>query len=77
MSRLRNVFAENARELHRHGLCVVPIGPDRAPRVQAFQKWKARSSQQTIEKWIAEHGDSNIAIIPGLSNVIVADSDDL
>ena len=77
MSTLRHVFAENALELHRHGLCVLPIAPDRTPRVRGFQKWKRGPSLQTLTKWIGEYGNSNIAIIPELSDVIVADSDDL
>ena len=72
----RHVFAESARELHRHGLCVLPIGRDRKPCVAGFQTWRRRPSSTIVAKWVDQHFASNIAIVPGLSNVIVADSDD-
>ena len=70
------VFGESAQELHRHGLCVLPIEQDRTPCVAGFQKWTRRPAARTIGTWIEKYPDRNLAIVPGLSNVIVADSDD-
>ena len=72
----RLVFAENAETLRRHGLCVIPMAPDRTPCVAGFQNWTKRPAASTIALWIEKYPDRNLAIVPGLSNVIVADSDD-
>lgn len=76
MAASSNVFAENALQLHGYGLCVVPMGADRKPQVRGFQKWLRRPSEGSVRAWVAKYGNCNIAIVPGLSNVIVADSDD-
>ena len=77
MLQVRGVFADNALDLHHHGLAVLPIGRDRTPCLAGFQNWSRPPSRASLEKWLEQFGDSNIAILPSLSNVIVADSDDL
>jgi hypothetical protein len=76
MSHAEPVFAGHAIELRRRGLAVVPIGRDRTPAVKGFSKWSRPPSERTVTKWAEQHPTHNIALIPGLSNIWVADADD-
>ena len=75
MSHAELVFAGHALGLRRHGLAVVPIGRDRTPAVSRFSKWSRPPSERTVAKWAEQHPAHNIALIPGLSNIWVADAD--
>ena len=76
MSNAVAVFAENALALRRCGLAIIPIGRDRTPAVSGFSKWSRPPAERTVAKWVERHPSDNIAIVPGLSNVWVADADD-
>jgi Bifunctional DNA primase/polymerase, N-terminal len=71
------IFANHARQMQKHGLAVLPVGRDKIPCVSGFAKWSRPPTEATIAKWIEQYPADNIAIIPGLSNVLVADVDDL
>jgi hypothetical protein len=76
MPKASGIFADNAMAMHRHGLAVLPLGIDRTPRVMGFDQWKTRPGKVTITKWMRAHPTDNIAIVPSLSGVLVADCDD-
>jgi hypothetical protein len=71
------IFAEHARQMRKHGLAVLPVGRDKIPSVSGFAKWSRPPTEATIAKWIKQYPADNVAIVPGLSNVLVADVDDL
>ena len=70
------VFASSAMPMSRAGLAVLPIGPNRLPSVSGFNRWKRPPGERTIAGWIDIYPDNNIAILPGLSGVVVVDCDD-
>src|SRR5438128_884002 len=76
MSNQLHVFADNALEMRRYKLAVLPIGRDRRPRVSGFSKWSRLPSERTVARWTEQYAADNIGIIPGLSNLFVADCDD-
>jgi hypothetical protein len=71
------VFAQNARAMHAHGLAILPISRSRQPLVRGFGRWEKRPSLRAIQAWAKAHPDSNIAVHPGQSGVIVVDVDDM
>src|SRR5215467_13432026 len=71
------IFADGAPELSAFGLAVIPLGPDREPRVSGFNRWSRPPGKRTVAKWCEEHPGDNIAVIPGLSRKVVADCDTL
>ena len=76
MAEPSGIFADNAMTMYRHGLAVLPLGADRTPRIKGFDRWTIRPGTHTIKKWMRAHPTDNIAIVPDLSGVLVADCDD-
>lgn len=76
MAKLSGIFADNAVTLYRHGLAVLPLAPDRTPSIKGFDRWAIRPGVHTLKKWMRAHPTDNIAIVPNLSGVLVADCDD-
>ena len=62
--------------LFHQGLAILPISRDRLPRVAKFSKWSRRPGVRTVAKWVEQYPSDNIAVVPGLSNVLVVDVDD-
>ena len=71
-----SVFASNAFAMWCAGLAVLPIRPDRQPSVSGFNRWSRRPGKGTLANWMRDFPDDNIAILPGLSGVVVVDCDD-
>ena len=74
-----NVFASAADAMAAAGLAVVPVHRDAKchPHVCNFDKWKRPPGRRLVAEWAAEWPDANVAILPGLSGVTVADGDDI
>ena len=73
----RGPFAAVALELHKHGLVPIPLGGDEGNKPQVrFATLKRSPSRQTLEKWARQHGQANIGVLTGLSNLTVVDIDD-
>src|SRR5258706_15901181 len=70
------VFADHALDMVRRDLAVVPLAQDRTPLAQGFNKWTRRPGECAVSRWAERHPDANIGLIPGLSNLFVADVDD-
>ena len=69
-------FGTHALELMSWQLAVIPISRDRTPAVSCFNKWSRPPAPRTVARWVDVHAALNIAIIPGLSDLWVADADD-
>jgi Bifunctional DNA primase/polymerase, N-terminal len=70
-------FANHALQMRKHGLAVLPVGRGKIHCVSGFAKWSRPPTEAAIAKWIEQYPAHNIAIVPGLSNVLIADADDL
>jgi hypothetical protein len=70
-----SIFGDNAQRMAAAGLAVIPLAPDRQPFVAQFNKWSRAPGARTVAKWAESHPTANIGIIPGLSNLWVADAD--
>jgi hypothetical protein len=70
------IFADNAMTMYRHGLAVLPLAADRTPSIKGFDQWTIRPGVHALKKWMRAHPTDNIAIVPNLSGVLVADCDD-
>ena len=70
-----HVFGDHARQMADNGLAVIPLGRDRKPKVDGFDRWSRPPSKRTIAKWADKHAEANIGIIPGLSGAWIADVD--
>ena len=71
------IFGKHAPYMAKLGLAVLPLKRDRTPLVSRFNKWKSRPSEGRVEVWAEDHPGANIGILPGLSDLIVIDNDDL
>jgi hypothetical protein len=71
------IFASHALHMRRLGLAVLPIGRNKKPAISSFAKWSRPPGERTVAKWAIQYPAHNIAIAPGLSDVWVADADDL
>src|SRR5262245_13468266 len=70
-----SIFADHAPDMRKHGLAVLPVDRDKQPQVSGFNKWSRPPGARTVSRWCETFADSNIAIVPGLSKVTVADCD--
>src|SRR5215813_10732692 len=70
------IFGGHGLQLRQYGLAVLPIGPNRTPYVSGFNRWSKPPAEGTVAEWCGKYPNANIALIPGLSGVIVVDSDD-
>jgi hypothetical protein len=69
------VFAENAQVMAQHGLAVIPIARNREPYVIGFNRWSRPPGRRALDRWAQQYPRANIAVVPGLSGVMVADVD--
>ena len=72
------VFGAHALALRQYGLAVIPVAGDgsKAPLIRGFNKWRVVPSEDTVRLLADRHPDANIAILTGLSGVVVIDVDD-
>ncbi|MDX2205835.1 MAG: bifunctional DNA primase/polymerase [Hyphomicrobiaceae bacterium] len=70
------VFADHAVDIARRGIAVIPLGEGRRPRIDGWDKWSRPASPSAVGKWARRFPDANVAIVPGLSKVMVVDVDD-
>jgi hypothetical protein len=78
MSKPAGIFGEHALRLREHGLAVLPVAGDgsKAPLIRGFHKWRTAPSPDTVRKFAEKHADANVAILTGLSGVVVVDVDE-
>jgi len=55
---------------------VIPIARNREPYVTGFNRWSRPPGRRALDRWAEQHPRANIAVVPGLSGVMVADVDD-
>jgi hypothetical protein len=75
-SSAEKIFGDHALQLCRYGLAVVPLARDRRPFVSGFNRWSRPPAERTVARWCEQYPDANIGLLPGLSGVMVVDSDD-
>jgi Bifunctional DNA primase/polymerase, N-terminal len=76
MSKPAAIFGTHALALRQHGLAVIPVASEsKAPLIRGFNKWNAVPSEDTVRRFAERHRDANIAILTGLSGVVVVDVD--
>lgn len=71
------IFATHAPALAALGIAVVPISRNRTPHVAAFNGWLRAPSNSQVTRWGTQWPAANIALVPRLSGVFVADVDAL
>jgi hypothetical protein len=78
------IFASHALQLRAHGLAVLPIAPPvndgraddgKKPLIKGFNAWRGPPSVRTVELFAQKYPDANIAVLPGASNLFIADVD--
>lgn len=72
---MSEVFGAAAEELLSHGLAVLPVDIDKKPLVSGFDGWHKRPGLSTVRTWATKFPYANIAVIPGISGIDVADVD--
>jgi Bifunctional DNA primase/polymerase, N-terminal len=70
------VFGDHAVRMASVGLAVVPLSREREPYVHGFDRWSRPPGLRTLAGWAEKYPGANIGVLPGLSNVLVADVDD-
>jgi hypothetical protein len=68
------IFAKHAQQLRTHGLAILPTD-GKVPLIAGWRKWRDLPSAQTIERFVRQFPSANIAILPGLSRLFIADVD--
>jgi hypothetical protein len=78
------IFASHALQLRAHGLAVLPIAPPvndgraddgKKPLIKGFNAWRGPPSVRTVARFAQKYPDANIAVLPGASNLFIADVD--
>ena len=67
------IFATVAPTLLGRGLALIPVGDDKKPFFPGFQHWKYCPGKTAIDKMAVRYRDANVAILCGLSGVVVVD----
>jgi len=65
-----------ALELLKHNLSVIPVGPDKKPLIKWLPYQGKRASEEEIRAWWGKYPNANIGIVTGrISNLTVIDCD--
>ena len=79
MAGASGIFADHALRLRWHGLAVLPIGFDKRPLINSFNKWRVPPSVKTVKQLSSKFPNANLAFLPGLSGpkgLYIVDVDD-
>jgi putative DNA primase/helicase len=67
---------EHALKYWERGWSVIPINKDKTPAISSWTKYQTQlPTRQEVEQWWTAYPDANIAVICGISNIIVVDID--
>jgi hypothetical protein len=69
-----SIFADHAQQLRAQGFAVLPTH-GKVPLIAGWHKWRNLPSAQTVERFARQFPDANIAMLPELSSLFIADVD--
>jgi hypothetical protein len=76
MSVAGDLFRAAWADYRRHGLAIIPANQNKEPLVRGWGKWHGPPTRDTLARFADRFPTSNIAILTGLSRLIVIDIDD-